>query len=142
MLAVDVSNLGRADATVQVEWIFFAADVADRKPFVLNRENRRVTVHPAKVEKFEVSSKEASSVTERTLNITKVDTGRSIATGSAAAQSRTGISLKGWLVRLIADGRVCAIRASAPSFEALARDQAALAQVPTGPPEWSVARSR
>jgi hypothetical protein len=134
LLGVDISNLGRAQATAQLEWIFFAGDVKGGKPFVLSRENRRVTIQPAKTERFEIESKEASSRTERQLNIATRDYGDEIVTSSSAAQWREGIALKGWLVRLIADGKVHAIRASAPSYETLARDEAALAQVPSGQP--------
>jgi hypothetical protein len=133
-LGVNITNLGRAEATAKVEWIFFGGDVKGGGQFILNREDRMVTVAPAKTERFEIESSEASSRTERRLSVSTVDTGSQILRDSSAAQSRDGITLKGWLVRLIANEKVYAARASAPSYEALARNDTALLSFPTEAP--------
>ena len=88
VLNVDVSNLGRAKATPQLESIFFAGGVKKGKIFILNRENRRITVDPAKTERFEIESEEASSRINRRLDITNNGTGAYLSRDGS--QSRDG----------------------------------------------------
>jgi hypothetical protein len=125
-LAVEVRNLGRGSDPATVEWIFLAGSVNGGDPFILNRNSRQVALPPGQTEKFEISSSEVASKTTRKLDISTTSSSTTTLQTSTASATRSGNVLKGWLVRLKAGDRVVAVRASSPSLESIARDDAAL----------------
>jgi hypothetical protein len=48
----------------------------------------------------------------------------------SASTTKTGAKVSGWMVRLIVEGKVLAVRASSPTLEDLAKNDAALASYP------------
>jgi len=50
------------------------------------------------------------------------------------SQQKTGEKLKGWMVRIMADGKVLQVRGSDMKYEDYGRDDNALKAMPNGPP--------
>ena len=78
---------------------------------------------------FPLEAQELVEKDERHLHINKgVANGRAIP--PAASTKKTGSKFDGWMVRLVADGQVLAVRASSPALEELGKNDAALASYP------------
>ncbi len=126
-LLVEVRNLSAASDTARVEWYFFGKGVTKNgDDFIASIGSREVTVPPADAQKIEVDSPEFTSFEERNLTLTKTKGG----SGRGMSTKKGGARMSGWMVRLLVDGQVAAVRASSPSMEAAGRDPAKLAAYP------------
>lgn len=126
-LLVEVRNLSSTPDTARVEWYFFGEGVTkNADDFIAAIGSRDVTVPPAAAQKIEVDSPEFTSYEERSLTITKSKGG----SGRGMSTKKGGARMSGWMVRLLVDGQVAAVRASSPGMEAAGRDPAKLAAYP------------
>jgi hypothetical protein len=124
---VEVRNLATTPDTARVEWYFFGEGIRkDADDFIAATGSRDLTVPAAASEKFELDSPDFVSRHEKNLRMTKGNG----TVGHAISTKKSGARMSGWMVRLLVDGQVAAVRASRPSFEAAGRDPARLAAYP------------
>ena len=137
-LQVTVRNFGPQPDQAQVEGYFIAQYVGHPWPkntpdYVQTLPQEYVfdhSVKPLAVAPGSTGSLMLDSVEVRTL-LTKfafTSTGyyNSSVTTSSASSNEVGTKLRGWIVRLVADGKVLAVRASTSSYEELGKDNARL----------------
>lgn len=125
-LAVAVRNLARTEDRCDVEWYFVGEKVGGKTDYVYDKGNRSIVVKAAGREELAVASKPLERTTTQTL--TTYDTGSQERTyRPKAAKVETGARPRGWIVRLVADGKLITSRASSPSLESISRDPQKLA---------------
>ena len=137
-LQVTVRNFGPVPDQAQVEGYFIAQYVGHPWPkgtpdYVQNLPQEYVFDHPVKplaVAASSTGSLTLDSVEVRTLLTKSASTSTGYYnpgfTTSSASSSEVGTKLRGWIVRLVADGKVLAVRASTSSYEELGKDDARL----------------
>ena len=137
-LQVNVRNFGTVPDQAQVEGYFIAQYVGHPWPkgtsdYVQNLPQEYVFDHPVKplaVAAGGTGSLTLDSVEVRTM-LTKF---ASTTTGyynpgsssSVASTNEVGTKVRGWIVRLVADGKVLAVRASTSTYEELGKDDTRL----------------
>ena len=116
-LEITVRNLSpQADAT-RLEWYFFARPVDNSAEFLHDSGSRDLQIKPAGEEKVTVESKETAMTISRESKAKFGTTSQGTAT-----ESKSGTKAAGWIVRLVSDNTVLAVRASTPALEAKGRN--------------------
>jgi hypothetical protein len=116
-LEITVRNLSSQADTTKVEWYFFAKPVGKSEEFLHDSGSRELQVKPAGEEKVAVESKETSMTVSRE---SKAKFGT--ASPGSTKESKSGTKASGWIVRLVSDNAVLAVRASTPALETMARN--------------------
>ncbi len=118
-LEITIRNVSAQPDTTKLEWYFFAKPVDNSREFLNDSGSREIQVNAAGEEKVTVESKETSMTSKRE---TKAKFGTT-SLGSIT-ESKSGTKASGWIVRLISDDKVLAVRASAPALETMGRNPA------------------
>jgi hypothetical protein len=128
-LEVEVHNLAAAPDSAKLEWYFIGEPVGKDKPFIYDQGSQDVTLTAGQSQSFPLEAKELTEKDERHLHIDKgLINGRPVP--PAASTKKKGSKFDGWMVRLVADGQILAVRASSPALEELGKNDAALASYP------------
>jgi|GEM_PF-2160080 len=119
VLAIAVRNFSTVPDEVQLEWYFFGAQVGSSKYFVFDSGTRKLPLAAGETQAINAASKEAETTTVQQMTT---------ASGYNPLYSteRLGTSLKGWMVRLVADGKVVQVRASDLKYEEIGKDDSKL----------------
>ena len=116
-LEITVRNLAPlADAT-KLEWYFFARPVDNSAEFLNDSGSRDLHLKAAGEEKVSVESKETTMKVSR-----EVKAKFGTTSPGTITESKSGTKAAGWIVRLVSDHTVLAVRASTPSLEATGRN--------------------
>jgi hypothetical protein len=132
-LDVKVRNLAPAQDQATIEWYFFGKAVEKNnlgKEFIFDTGSKQISINPGAEEDLPVRSSDLTMKEERHLHI---NTGTSSTGGAippAASTKKSGAKVSGWMVRLIAEGKVLAVRASSTTLEDLAKNDGALVNYP------------
>ena len=128
-IEISVRNFGTVPDTAQVEWYFVAepAHLEPGKPaadqrFVFDKGSQSVSLAANGTTRIPVTSKEVASVTTRKASF---HTGKNHGMHNGG-EKETGNVLSGWIVRVVAGGRVIDTRGSKQEMDDLARDNARL----------------
>jgi len=127
VLSVAVRNFSTQPDAVQLEYYFFAQSVAGGKEYLLNSDTSKISLAGGETQTVNATSKEVATTT--TQKLTGADGYSTI-----MSQQKTGEKLKGWMVRIMADGKVLQVRGSDMKYEDYGRDDNALKAMPNGPP--------
>ena len=142
-LQVTVRNFGTVPDTAEVECYFFGERLGELAPkgspdyeekaakqFIFDHPTQSVTVAAGASDVVNVESKELRTLTEKSTSTDSIST--------SSSKDVTGTRLRGWMVRLMADGKVLAIHGSTSTFEDLGKDEAKLtAYLALKPPQES-----
>ena len=128
-IEISVRNFGTVPDAAQVEWYFMAAPAhlepgksAIDQTFVFDKGAQNVSLAANGTARIPATSKEATVETTRKAGF---HTGKFHGVHNGGAQE-TGDVLSGWIVRVVADGKMIEARASRQELEDLARDHARL----------------
>ncbi len=124
-LSVEVRNLARAEDRPTVEWYFFSEPVGKHEFSIFDSGTKDLAVNAGQSQTFPLESKELTQEVERHLHQSDGIT-NGIPDHPSASVKKSGDKIAGWLVRLLADGKLLQVRASSPQFEALGKDDAGL----------------
>ena len=131
-LQISVRNLGHLPDAAHVEWYFIAAPVKQEpgkslveQQYAFDQGAKDVNLGSNGAETFPVESIEITSSAKRA-NRTRMSRTGSISKGRAKGDEQSGNKLSGWVVRVVADNRVVAVKGSSQSLEEIARDEAKL----------------
>jgi len=115
VLSIAVRNFSPQPDEVQLEWYFFAEPVGGTKTYILNSDVSKISLQGS-----ETQTVTATSLETGTTKVQKM-TG---ATGysSILSSNETGTKPKGWMVRLVADGKVLDVRGSDLTTEGYGKD--------------------
>ena len=127
VLSIAVRNFSPQPDEVQLEWYFFAEPYGGSKTYILNSD----------VSKISLKGSETQNVTATSLE-TGVTTVQK-ATGAAGyepilSRQTNGTKQKGWMVRVLADGKVIDVRGSDLTTEGYGKDDKALEALKKGAP--------
>ena len=125
-LDIEARNLGTAGAHVIIDWVFLQEPANGKGEMSGHgRGQKELDILPGSSMKLTADSGPITSKTTKHLALKttgSASTGQSqTATGSTSVE---GSRLKGWIVRLHANGAVVQVRASGPAFEAIGKDEA------------------
>ncbi len=139
-LQINVHNFGMLPDNAHVEWYFVAAPVHP-EPGKAAAEQEFVFDHGAKdlvlpgnatqtitAESQEVTSAVRSSSRGRSSGSSRRSSGFAMPRAGQKPQE-SGSALRGWMVRVVADGKVIAARGSNQAYEDLAKDNVKLADL-------------
>lgn len=118
VLAVEVRNFSQHPDQAHVEWYFFGAGLGSSKVSLFDSGGSDVTLQAGGVEKLSAASKELTTVVKRSITTGPVTNGVQITT---IAREEGGSTVKGWLVRLLADGKVIQMIGSSSKYEELGK---------------------
>ena len=128
-IEISVRNFGTVPDTAQVEWYAVAepAHLQPGKPaadqrYVFDKGSQNVSLAAGGTTKIPVASKEITSETTRKAGF---HTGKYHGMHNGGEQE-TGDVLSGWIVRVVADGKVIDAKGSKQEMEDLAKDSARL----------------
>ncbi len=135
-LQIGLRNFGPTPDTAQVECYFIASPVGTPYPkfsplyvkdlpkeFIFDHSVRPLTAPASATGTLTVVSTEVRTFVEKSASTYTFLNGTSASSGSA---QETGTRLRGWIVRLVADGKVLGVRASTGTYEDLGKDDAKL----------------
>ena len=142
-LEVNVRNFAQRADQVTVEWMFFSEyfneqsaamkDEKEKDPLrTLGKGSKEVIFKPGGSQKLTLESETALLFESRSSTVTITRPSSTSSSSGVSAYNNTlkiGHKATGWLVRVSADGKILAVKASAPRFEELAKDDAALAAI-------------
>ncbi|MGB8356764.1 MAG: hypothetical protein WCD79_22900 [Chthoniobacteraceae bacterium] len=123
VLAVEVRNFNQHPDQAHVEWYFFGAGLGSSKVYVFDSSGSDITLQAGGTEKLDAASRELTTVVKRSMSVGPVTNGVQVTT---LTREEGGSTVKGWLVRLLADGKVIQIIGSASKYEELGRHDADL----------------
>jgi hypothetical protein len=116
-LEVEVRNLARVADKAKLEWYFYAKPITGASEVsVFDQGSSDLTIEAGSSSKLTVTSKELHSSVERKSGPS--GKGKTVKAPKNTVE-KTGDKLAGWLVRVVADGKPIAIKASSPTFERL-----------------------
>ncbi len=128
-IEISVRNFGALPDTAQVEWYFVAepAHLDSGKPaadqrYVFDKGSQNANLAAGGTSRIPVTSKEVTSETARKAGF---HTGKYHGMHNGG-EEKTGDVLSGWIVRVVADGKVIESKGSKQEMEDLARDNARL----------------
>ena len=131
-IQIIVRNFGQLSDTAQVEWYFVAGPVKPdtTKPLgdqqsIFDSGTRSVTLAPGGTQAIPVASKGISSQIERR-NLVRVSKSGRVKPGKHGTEEVSGSKMEGWIVRVVADGKVVDARASKDTLAEVAKDDAKL----------------
>lgn len=116
-LEITVRNLSSQPDATKLEWYFFAKPVDNSREFLNDSGTRELSIGAAGEQKVSVESKETSMTVKREI---KAKFGTS--SPGSVSESKSGTKASGWIVRLISDDKVLAVRASTPGLETMGRN--------------------
>lgn len=128
VLEISVRNFSQQPDVVQLECYFFAEPVNRSKEFILDSAKQDVSLNGGENQVVKVESKEATTTVVKTMMSSEGYV-------PLLEKSESGTKMKGWLVRLIGDGKIIQIRGSTSKYEALGRNDAQLNAISTGAPK-------
>lgn len=125
-LDIEARNLGAAGAHVMIDWVFLQEPANGKGEMSGHgRGQKELDILPGGTLKLTADSGPVTSKTTKHLALKttgSASTGQTqTATGSTTVE---GNRLKGWIVRLHANGGVAQVRASGPAFEAIGKNDA------------------
>jgi hypothetical protein len=128
-LALDVSvrNFGQQADHAKLEWYFFANPIGKGENFIFDQGSQQVTIAPGSTSKIPVESKELHSAVVKQLHTTNAVNGLGQHIPPSASVHKTGSLADGWIVRLVTDDGIAAVKASSPTLEALGKSDEQLA---------------
>ena len=136
-LQITVHNFAALPDSAQVEWYFVAVPAIpepgtslSEQQFVFDQGAKSVALQGNGNDSFAAESKEVTAMFQRKNAARMGRVGRvTTINRGAAAPTQSGSKLQGWLVRVVADGKVIAVRGSKDEFEAIAKDDKRLAEL-------------
>lgn len=117
-LQIAVRNLGQTPETAQVEWFFLAKAVGAANPHIHDRGEQELQIGPGREEKLLAECKEITLTVSK-----KLTTYGASGAQPTSSQKEKGDKQAGWIVRVLADGELVAMKASSPTLEAVGRDE-------------------
>jgi len=123
VLEVEVRNFSQHPDQAHVEWYFFGASLGSSDVHVFDSGNSDVTLQAGGVQTLNPASKELTTMVKRSISTGPVVNNVQITT---LTRAEGGSTVKGWLVRLMADGKVLQIIGSSPKYEEFGRRDADL----------------
>ena len=135
-LQIGLRNFGPTPDTAQIECYFIASPVGTPYPkfsplyvkdlpkeFIFDHSVRLLTAPANATSTLTVASTEVRTFVEKSASTYGFLNGTSVSSGSS---QETGTKPRGWIVRLVADGKVLGVCASTSSYEDLGKDDARL----------------
>ncbi len=110
-ITIQVRGMGRRTAAV-LEWYFLAKPVQGGDAWIFDQGHEEIVLDPTSMVTLEKESKELTSQVREYVGY--------------GLRSESGHKVEGYIVRLLAGGKVIAAAASSRALEALARDEARL----------------
>lgn len=127
-IQVSVRNFGVMPDTAHIEWYFIASPISldPDKPsaeqqFAFDQGAKDINIAGNGTETFAVESQEVTSTVQRN-NRSRMGRSGKIGNGRGTSVKEGGNKLAGWVVRVVADGRVVASKGSSSTLEDLAKD--------------------
>ena len=120
-LEIDARNTGTSPVHLRVEWVFYSEPVDGKGAMGVQSKGGSDLDLPAAGTQHLTA--ESGSITSTTTKHMSVTTGSTTKSGTKMTVAHSGHKLKGWYVRLLADGQVVQVRASGPSFETLGQKE-------------------
>jgi hypothetical protein len=119
VLELRTRNLSQQPVTVVFEWFFLAKEVKGwGGAYVTDRDRKQITLEGGAETKETLESKEIVQVSTVTSNRRSVAYSDGSAQNQTAShQSKSGSRPVGWIVRMIADGKLVRVQASSSEFE-------------------------
>ena len=127
VLSIAVRNFSPQPDEVQLEWYFFAEPVGGTKTYVLNSDVSKISLQGS-----ETQTVTATSLETGTTKVQKM-TGAA-GYSSILTSSESGTKPRGWMVRVMADGKVLDVRGSDLTTEGYGKDDAKLDALKRGAP--------
>jgi hypothetical protein len=115
-LEISIHNFSQFPDDIQVETHFYATKYeGGGKDRLLDSSTKKITVAPLLTESFTVRSKEVAS---KIIKKFKTASGSpDVSYGSISTNKVSGEKISGWVVQLIADGKILQVRGSSARFE-------------------------
>lgn len=132
-LDLEVKNFSRQNDEATLEWYFVGKQVTGGSFFVFDQGSQKVQIRAGSREIVEIQSKELTSTVEKNLERRSGYVRGTLTNESSASVKRSGYKAAGWIVRLMADGQLLQVRASAPSLDTIGKNESQLGQLPRGP---------
>jgi hypothetical protein len=119
-LEISIHNFSQLPDDIEVETHFYATKYeGGGKDRLLDSSTKKLTVAPLLTESFTVRSKEVSS---KIIKKFKTATGSPYVSYDPIASNKvSGEKISGWVVQLIADGKILQVRGSSARFEDMGR---------------------
>lgn len=119
VLQVTLRNFSQQPDRVDIESYFFGQPVSSNKMFIFDSQKTTVPLQASETRTINIASKEIASTVEKTYVS---------ADGYLPLMSKreSGDKMKGWVVRLMGEGKVIQIRGSDLKYEDIGRDDAKL----------------
>jgi hypothetical protein len=132
-LAVTVRNFGPLPDTAEVEWYFVASPAkpdsskpAGNQESIFDQGSKSVNLAPGGSETIPVQSKDITGNLTRHTKAHMGNRGKIHNNRQAASEQETGSIMSGWMVRVVAGGRVIDSKASDATLEDVAKDDSKL----------------
>jgi len=126
VLKVTVRNFNTQPDHFQLQWYFFAKPAGSKSEFIFDTATKDLWLKGGEFRTFTVASRPVSTVVSQALASDYYG-------GQAVGASKSGNDLKGWLARVVVDGKVLNVKGSAMKYRDLAHNEAALQQMQTPP---------
>lgn len=136
-LQITLRNFGTVPSAAKVQWYFVAVPLvlepgkpAEDQEFVFDQGGQDVTLAGGATQALRAESAEVTSTK-------KLTGGRSSSrrsTSTSAKPKETGSALRGWMVRVVVDGKVVATRGSTQTYEEIAEDEESVQDLLNGAP--------
>ena len=119
VLSIAVRNFGAQADEVQLEWYFFAEPLGGTRTYILNSDVSKISLQGSETQTVTATSLETGTTTVQK------------ATGAAGyepifSREQVGTKQKGWMVRVVADGKVLDVKGSDLTTEGYGKDDAKL----------------
>ncbi len=139
-LKISVRNLGSTSDNAHVEWYFIAAPVKpepgvsdDDQEFIFDQGAQDLALGAGGTQTIPAESVEVMSAVRNSSRGGSGGRSRRSSSfrmgGATQKPQESGSKLRGWMVRIVADGKVIAARGSSQTYEALVKDDAQLADL-------------
>ncbi|MGB8354637.1 MAG: hypothetical protein WCD79_12160 [Chthoniobacteraceae bacterium] len=122
VLKISVRNFNTQPDHYQLQWYFFAKPTGHKHEFIFDTATKDLWLQGGEFKTFRVASKPVSAVVSRTLAVDYNGF-------EQAAAAKSGNELKGWMARVVADGKVIQVKASAFKYRDLAHNDKLLQQM-------------
>ena len=126
VLKISVRNFNTQPDHYQLQWYFFAKPAGHSHEFIFDTATKDLWLQGGEFKTFRVASKPVSAVVSRTLAVDYNGF-------EQAAAAKSGNELKGWMARVVADGKVIQVKASAFKYRDLAHNDKMLQQMQVVP---------
>jgi len=126
-LEITIRNFAVQPDNVQLEWYFFGEPVHTNREFVFDSSTMPMPLQAGQSQTVNATSKDATTSVDQ-----KLVTADGYIPITAARES--GTKLKGWLVRVVADGKVIRAVGSDQKYENIGMDDRKLQAMKSAPP--------